>query len=391
MTPPLEIIIIGGGCAGLSLAMRLSKLYAKKTVLIVESRSTYHNDRTWCFWGHDSAQLRHLVSHRWHSVLLQAPGRIVRFDCRTAPYEMISAETFYSAAQREISQNPCIELLTGTALTSEPWRDDGLWHLETTAGRHAARILIDTRPNLPVQPGEAVLWQSFLGQEIECDGSVFAPATATLMKFMPIEDGRISFVYVLPFSRKRALVEFTVFSPVPLGADELSQGLERGITAEVGAAGYSVIRTEHGILPMGLTKPAPEAQPTSVCVGVSSGGARPSSGFAFQRIQRWARACAEALLAGGAPVAHIRDSWSLAAMDDLFLRVLRARPELSPHLYLSLFEIKNGPGLIRFMSDKPSLADCASIALSLPAWPFLAEIPDFMLGRSCKNSGGPGK
>jgi lycopene beta-cyclase len=301
---------------------------------------------------------------------------------------MIAAETFYAAALQKISQNPFIELATGTALTSEPWRDGDLWRIETTSGQHAGRFLIDTRPNLPIQTGKAVLWQSFLGQEIECDESAFDPTSANLMKFLPVENGRIPFVYVLPFSPKRALVEFTVFSPTPLGADELSQGLELGITAEVGAARYAVKRTEHGILPMGLTKPAPRAQSSSVRVGVSSGGARPSSGFAFQRIQRWAQACAKALLAGDAPVAHAPDSWSLAAMDNLFLRVLRARPEKSPNLYLSLFEIPNPHRLIRFMSDQATLADCTSVALSLPAWPFLAEIPNLILQRKYKIAGG---
>ena len=388
MTPHFEIIIIGGGCAGLSLAMRLTSLPEKKRVLIVESRTEYRNDRTWSFWGTDSAQLRNLVSHRWQSVSLQTQDRHVKVDCSSAPYEMITAETFYAAALQNISQNPCIELATGTALASDPWRDGDLWRIETTAGQSAGRILIDTRPSLPIQTGEAVLWQSFSGQEIECDEPVFDPTTATLMKFLPVEDARIPFVYVLPFSPKRALVEFTVFSPIPLGADELSQGLELGIAAEVGAAEYSVGRTEHGILPMGLANPATRAQSSSVRVGVSSGGARPSSGFAFQRIQRWARACAEALLAGDAPVAHARDSWSLAAMDKLFLRVLRARPELSPSLYLSLFGVKTTHGLIRFMSDQATPVYCALVVFSLPAWPFLAEIPNFISRRKYKTAGG---
>jgi lycopene beta-cyclase len=388
MTPPFEIIIIGAGCAGLSLAMRLSSLLEKKRVLIVEARKEYANDRTWCFWGNDSAQLRHLVTHRWHSVSLQTQDRRVKVDCRTAPYEMISAETFYAAALQEISRNPCMELATGVALTSEPWKDGDLWRIETSAGQHAGRFLIDTRPRLPVQAGDAVLWQSFLGQEIECEVPAFDPPSASLMNFLPIENGRIPFIYVLPFSPQRALVEFTVFSPAPLGPDELTRDLHLGIAAQIGAANYSVRRTEHGILPMGLTNPAPAAQASSVRVGVTAGGARSSSGFAFQRIQRWAHACALSLSAGRGPVAHPPDSWSLRAMDNLFLRVLRARPEISPDLYLSLFGIKNPHRLIRFMSDQATLADCASVALSLPAWPFLAEIPNCMAGRAYKIAGG---
>lgn len=388
MTSPFEIIIIGGGCAGLSLAMRLSKQSEKKRVLIVEARKEYANDRTWCFWGNDFAQLRQLVTHRWHSVSLQTQSRRVQVDCRSAPYEMICGETFYAAALQEILQNPCMELATGVALTGEPWRDRDLWRIETSAGQHAGKFLIDTRPLLPVQSGQAVLWQSFLGQEIECDGPAFEPTSASLMNFLPIENERIPFLYVLPFSPQRALVEFTVFSPAPLAPAELTHDLVLGIGAQIGTAKYSVRRTEHGILPMGLINTMPAAQASSVCVGVTAGGARASSGFAFQRIQRWAHACALALSSGRGPVAHPPDPWNLRVMDNLFLRVLRARPEISPDLYLSLFGVKNPHRLIRFMSDQATLVDCASIALSLPAWPFLAEITNSMAGRAFKTVGG---
>lgn len=388
MTSPFELIIIGGGCAGLSLAMRLSNLLEKKRVLIVEPRTEYANDRTWCFWGNNSAHLRHLVTQRWHSVSLQTHAHRVNVDCRSTPYEMIAAETFYAAAVREIAQNPCMQLATGTALVSEPTRDGDLWRIETNVGPYEARFLVDTRPQLPVQAGAAVLWQSFLGREIECEVPAFDATSASLMNFLPIDNDRIPFIYVLPFSPQRALIEFTVFAPDPLGPAELSHDLDLGISAQIGSSKYSVRRTEHGILPMGLTTPLPATQTSSVRVGVTAGGARSSSGFAFQRIQRWAQACALALSSGSGPVTHSPDSWSLRAMDHLFLRVLRARPEISPELYLSLFGIKNPHRLIRFMSDRASLADCASVAASLPAWPFLAEIPDFIARRPYKKLGG---
>ena len=47
-----DYIIIGGGCAGLSLAYELD-LYSKlkdKTLAIVEPREEYKKDKTWSFW-----------------------------------------------------------------------------------------------------------------------------------------------------------------------------------------------------------------------------------------------------------------------------------------------------------------------------------------------------
>ena len=47
-----EYIIIGGGCAGLSLAYELN-LHQKlndKTLAIIEPRDNYTKDKTWSFW-----------------------------------------------------------------------------------------------------------------------------------------------------------------------------------------------------------------------------------------------------------------------------------------------------------------------------------------------------
>jgi lycopene beta-cyclase len=69
-------------------------------------------------------------------------------------------------------------------------------------------------------------------------------------------------------------------------------------------------------------------------------------------------------------------------MDGLFLRVLRARPDLAPDLFLKLFAMKDSGHIIRFMSDCPTLADYAAIVSALPAGPFLREIPRRLSGSS---------
>ena len=47
-----DYIIIGGGCAGLSLAYELDlhKKLENKTLAIIEPRDEYKKDKTWSFW-----------------------------------------------------------------------------------------------------------------------------------------------------------------------------------------------------------------------------------------------------------------------------------------------------------------------------------------------------
>ena len=47
-----DYIILGGGCAGLSLAysLEINKKLNDKTLAIVETRDEYKRDKTWSFW-----------------------------------------------------------------------------------------------------------------------------------------------------------------------------------------------------------------------------------------------------------------------------------------------------------------------------------------------------
>ena len=47
-----DYIIIGGGCAGLSLAyeLEINDKLKDKTLAIIETREEYKRDKTWSFW-----------------------------------------------------------------------------------------------------------------------------------------------------------------------------------------------------------------------------------------------------------------------------------------------------------------------------------------------------
>ena len=47
-----DFVIIGGGCAGLSLAyeLEINNKLKNKTLAIIEPRNDYKKDKTWSFW-----------------------------------------------------------------------------------------------------------------------------------------------------------------------------------------------------------------------------------------------------------------------------------------------------------------------------------------------------
>jgi len=370
-----DLLILGGGAAGLSLARRLAEQGATAPrALVLESRIDYADDRTWCFWMHPSAQLTHLVRRRWAKVSLAASTERVLVDCPEFPYALLPSGGFYQDSRECIARSERVRLAMGVSVLGEPRKVDGLWEVETSAGVQRARWILDTRPPASPAEGAAVLWQSFLGQEIEAAGPVFDPTVAEIMHFTQGEAGQILFHYLLPLSPTRALLEVTAFSPKPAGPDAFRAELNRFIDRRLEGRRYQLRREEHGILPMGLPTPVPSTDATYVRAGLLAGGARASSGYAFQRIQRWAESCALSLADGHGPRPHAADGWILRQMDALFLQVLRRRPELAPTLFLAMFRRVAPARLARFMSDQATLLDNLAVIAALPPGPFLREL-----------------
>lgn len=380
MSVASDLIILGGGCSGLSLGMHLARLGGScPRTVILEGRSHYTNDRTWCFWGGFGCDSEQLATRRWDAFSISTSGSRVTRRCKETPYLMVSSNDFYDAALTAITQAPQIDLNMGTPALGDVRKRKGLWHVVTDMGEFSAPWILDTRPGAdPLghspEATQPLLWQSFLGKEIAIGEDLFDEGCAELMNFSESTPGRILFLYVLPYSKREALVEATFFAPQPVSEAELEQPFQTLSQRRLQGSSYITARTEHGILPMGSPVYTPLRDHTYVRAGLMAGGARPSSGYAFQRIWRWSQMCATALAAGRPPMPHTRDPFTIRAMDYLFLRVLRAHPEMAPDLFLSLFSKVDPVRMARFMNDQGRFSDVAAIIASLPSMPFLQEI-----------------
>jgi lycopene beta-cyclase len=362
-----DLLILGGGCAGLSLGLRLADAVPTgRRTLILESRSTYTDDRTWCFWRLQPHRFEHLVRHQWQKLSVRSALRDVTVNCGSTPYQMLPSGPFYAEAQDRLAHADDVSLMLGTAVSDEPARIAGGWHVETATGRMTARQVIDTRAPHRPRAGDATLWQSVFGQEIECTTPCFDPSTAGLMDFTTDSEPGVGFRYLLPVSPTRALVESTVLAVQPRSPASLARMQAAAVAQYTNGSAFRVIREESGAIPMGVRRDVAECEPGFSRAGLMSGAVRPSSGYAFQRIQRWADASSMSLRNHQFDVSHNHDSIVTRTMDRVFLRVLRDSPERAPELFLRLFGDADPVRVIRFLSDCGSAADYMAVIAALP-------------------------
>ena len=288
---------------------------------------------------------------------------------------MLPSGAFYRHAEAAIALAPAVELHLGAAVRDEPVQIAGGWLVETAQGSVRTRQIVDTRPPLRMHTRDALLWQSFLGHEIECASPVFDPSMVALMDFDAVSDNGIAFTYVLPMSPTRALVEHTVFGRRPLSPAALADAQAAAVVRVARGSPVLLLRKECGALPMGLGVSTARPVRGHCRAGLMHGAARASTGYAFQRIQRWATSAVASLRRDGFAIGHVPDGWHQRAMDRLFLEVLRDHPERAADLFLTMFRDADASRVIRFLSDRGTALDCAAIIATLPVGLSAAPFP----------------
>lgn len=201
----LDLIIIGGGCAGLSLAANLCKLGQKSPkVLIIEQRQKYENDKTWCFWDVGNPDYKSIVQHSWNKFEVVNQETVNRYSCETHKYLMLPSDIFYKNVLAKIELNSNIQLLTDEKIQGDPVKINNVWHIKTSDLDYTADLIVDTRPLQNPANDDAIIWQSFLGYEIQVDSNQFSPDTFVLMDFDDTFKHGVAFIYFLPTSKKSA-------------------------------------------------------------------------------------------------------------------------------------------------------------------------------------------
>ncbi len=377
MKADADIVILGAGCAGLSLAASLGAEEVSGSVMLLEPRRSYTRDRTWCFWNTEDHLFTSAISYRWASWRVSREDQAVVQQSSRYQYCHIAGDDFYYQALRAVEENSKQELCRGVSVHSVEQQPGGLVRVETSRGGLLAREVFDSRPALPPAAPLAspLLLQRFVGWHVRAAWPCFDERTVELMRFLPSDQpGRVRFLYLLPFSPTEALVEMTYLDapelPEPSAEGELKQWLEENVGE------WEVVYAERGALPMAPPGREPRASDRLAghavshvhAIGARGGRLKPSSGYGFIRIQRHSRAIARAI-ASGRPVPRTAEPQRYRLMDAVFLRALQT--SAAAELFLAMFAGAQPDALVRFLGEASPVSEALRVAWSLPKLPML--------------------
>jgi lycopene beta-cyclase len=370
-----DIIIMGAGCSGTSLAHHLENLGFSGKIELYDGRTSFNREQRWCSWGEIPPSLEHLAKHSWENCLVSNGNYLKKCSSQKVTYKQIYAPDFFNFFHSKWSEESSgIKLFLGQKISKVKQKNNFV-EVQTDGGMVRAKYVFDARNKgnqnvLELNDGKNVyLHQTFLGWKVKFPRAVFDPETFTLMDFSVPQTNGLSFIYVLPYTETEALIESTSFSEETLDWHFHLSNVENYLSKVFGTD-YEIINEESGKLPM-TTAPLPTKLDENIFgIGIAGGHIRPSSGYAFHRIQRHNQKIAEAIIAGKPIPEEVAPS-KFKFFDSVFLEAIKSKPETAHRFFMKLFSSVEIGSLTRFLLDESNFSDDLKVVLALPKLQFL--------------------
>ena len=344
-----DYIILGGGCAGLSLAYELDihqKLNDKR-LAIVEPRSEYKRDKTWSFWKVVPHNFEDCVKKSWKEFSVKTTSESKIIKCNNFPYQSIDSGLFYKKINDRLAKNRNIKFFKNI---KEVNMDNA--------------FVFNSVPSF--QKNKFNLWQHFHGIEIETEKDFFDDNILDLMDFDCDQRKNVHFFYVLPFSKNKAMIETTWLSTEAKSLKDYDSQMKNYIN-KLGLKDYKINFREEGAIP--LFHPVNNKENNKINIGTAGGMTRLSTGYTFLNIQehsKYIRVNIENIQ--NATKYNIGKKYQF--LDKVFLRVLEKNPEKMPNVFFDMFS-SSSDTVIKFLSNKSNLFQDLSIIFKMPKWIFI--------------------
>ena len=349
-----DYIIIGGGCAGLSLAyeLEINDKLKNKSLAIIEPREEYKRDKTWSFWKVFPHNFDDCIKKSWNNFSINIPNDTKFIDCKLTPYQSIDSGKFYHKVLSKLKLNENIKFFKS------------INDIELSNS-----IIFNSVPNFENKPNE--LWQHFYGVEIETEKDFFDEQIFNLMDFECDQRNEVHFFYTLPFTKKNALIETTWISNLSNETiKDYNNQIDQYLKNNLNVKNYKINFKEEGSIPLFRIKNLKKLN--EIYIGSAGDMTRLSTGYTFLNIQEHSKYIAENIEnISNAELFKIKKKYDF--LDNIFLKVLRNNSSDMGEIFFKMFN-SSPKTAINFLSNKSNFFEDLEIILKMPKWKFFKEI-----------------
>jgi lycopene beta-cyclase len=361
-----DYILAGMGCAGLSLAMQLKRSSLKfSKVLLVDKDLKNKNDRTWCFWTKEKNNwFDEIVFKRWGKFLFKSDNLNKEISLKPYSYLMIKGIDFYNFCLNELKTDPRFEIITDEIIKIETVSSNAF--LTTKNHIYSCDHLFNSAFRiLNKKPKHINYVQHFKGWLIETEKDSFNDECPVFMDFTVEQHNDCRFVYVIPFSKNKALIEYTGFSNEGLSDELYDKELKNYIQNILNINTYKIIETEKGNIPMVESDFINPFGDRVVNIGTSGGSSKPSTGYTFYFIQKNIKHIIAQMENGSTKLISPKRKKRFLFYDKILLEVLDKKEIAAKNVFTELFQKNNIKNLLAFLNEESSVTEDLGIMNSV--------------------------
>jgi lycopene beta-cyclase len=368
---------VGASASLLLLELNRNNLLDGSTVLLIDQGKKTKNDKTFCFWAEDkdpiSSNLRELISHSWNSMTLSDSTEINLFPLK---YNHISSIDLYLKIEELATQLNWQKLTTKINDISS---DEISPYITIEGNLVRANRIFDSRSPVYLEPknDEIHIFQSFVGWLIETKSEINQAHVIRFMDFRIDQQNQTQFVYVLPFSKNKLLVEITRFGLEIMKESEVDILLHQYIKSNFGD--YTKLDLEIGCIPMSQREIQNDCHQGVVLLGARNYGIKPSTGYAFKNMYYHAKTIADSIKKNE-DIIDLNKNHKQAFKnrfgfyDSLLLDILKNNPHEGKAIFIELFKKVETIKILKFLDEKTNIIDDISIFYKLNWSPFLKSL-----------------
>ena len=365
-----DYIICGGGASGLLLSNALlsDKHFNDKKILIIEKDSKTDNDKTFGFWNDKQSVLDNIVFKEWEYAEFRDSNSHNSFLLSPYKYKMIKSNEFYLYIGDKISKASNFTYLNSTVNEIDQVNNK----VKTNDGEFSSSIIFSSIYNEVSFKKYPLLKQHFIGWTIETKDESFDDNKITFMDFSVDQKDEIRFMYILPFSKNKALVEYTLFSGDIISNDEYEKEIKTYLKKK-NILNYSIVEKEKGMIPMTCYPFFENNTDTYFQIGTSGGWSKPSTGYTIKNSIEKIDIIINSLKQNK-PLSKIRFKNRFWYYDLLFLDVLIASKGKGSQVFSDLFKNNDPIKIFKFLDEKTSVMEELSIFLSVDIKTFVKSL-----------------
>jgi len=370
MKKSFDYIICGAGASGLLLANAMieDSFFRDKKILLIEKGNKSINDRTWGLWDNKANVLDPIVHKSWDHAEFIGKSFKKHFLLEPYKYKMIKAIDFYSHFLNKVKNAKNFEYVNASIfeIVSNPTSN----YVSTSIGNFKSKLIFSSLPknnkiNFTRYP---LLHQSFIGWTIETEKDVFDEKTMTLMDFDRDQKDETRFIYVLPFSSKQALVEYTLFSDKIISDQDYEKGIKEYLKKK-GIDKFNVIEKEKGNIPMTCFPFKKSNTNKLIYIGTAGGWTKPSTGYTIKNAIEKTKEITS-LIKSNKSLEHFNKNNRFWYYDLILLDVLIATKGNGYKAFSYMFKRNNPIRILKFLDEKTSVFEEVPILLSVNKVPF---------------------